>query len=1278
MHFVHASRPLQADERARLDALLAYGDPASAETPGTAFLVVPRLGTISPWASKATDIAHNTGLAAVRRIERGTLFVIKLGRKRLSAAAAARVASVLHDRMTESVIDPATDPARLFSELEARSMQTIPMLACGRTALESANVAMGLALSSDEIAYLLAAFTQMRRDPTDVELMMFAQANSEHCRHKIFNATWTIDDVCEESTLFDMIRATHRAAPQGTLIAYSDNSAVLEGRTVSRFYPASDHPAGAVGIDYGARDELTHTVFKVETHNHPTAISPFPGASTGAGGEIRDEGATGRGAKPKAGLCGFSVSHLRIPDMRHAWEDDFGFPARIADALSIMIDGPIGAAAFNNEFGRPNLLGYFRSYEQDVCGTRYGYHKPIMIAGGIGNIRDDQVHKKNLPPGSLLIQLGGPGMRIGLGGGAASSMGAGANTEQLDFDSVQRGNPEMQRRAQEVIDRCWALGAHNPVLSIHDVGAGGLSNAMPELADQSKRGARIALAAIPIEESGMSPLEIWCNESQERYALAIAPDRLTAFDWLARRERCPYAVIGRIAEDDQLVIDGADGARAVDMPMNVLLGKPPRMHRDVRRAKFSLPAFDGAGLNLERCALDVLRHPTVASKGFLVTIGDRTVGGLCSRDSMVGPWQVPVADCAVTLLSFDGYAGEAMAIGERTPLAVIDAAAASRIAIGEAITNIAAADVHLQRVKISANWMAACGTEGEDANLFDAVKAASDLCQALGISVPVGKDSLSMKTAWRDGEVDKTVVAPVSLIASAFAPVEDARRSLTPQLVADTETVLILVDLGAGRNRMGGSILAQVTQQIGNDVPDLDDPAKLVAFVGVLRRLQGDGLALAYHDRSDGGLLATLAEMAFAGHVGISVNLDVLAIDPLAQDSGDFKIRSEQLAVRRGELILKALFNEELGAVLQVRARDKSHAMSELRAAGLGPVSQIIGKPNANDVIEFWCDAKPVLSKPRSELQRVWGEASWRIAQLRDNPDCADQEYARATDSNDIGLSMMLTFDAAEDIAAPFLSSGNRPRIAVLREQGVNSQTEMAYAFDRAGFGAVDVHMTDLIEGRQSLRDFKGLVACGGFSYGDVLGAGGGWAKTILHNPKLAEMFVAFFSREDSFALGVCNGCQMMSRLKALIPGAQHWPRFERNASEQYEGRLVQVEVVESNSLFFAEMAGSVVPIANAHGEGRAVFEASSQQTSASVAMRYVDSHRRATDAYPYNPNGSPGGQCAFTTTTGRFTIVMPHPERVFRTLQMSWQPPQLGEDSPWLRIFRNARRWVG
>ena len=952
--------------------------------------------------------------------------------------------------MTESVIDPATDPARLFEDLEGKPLQTVAVLAHGRSALEQANRSLGLALSDDEIDYLVEAFTQLGRDPTDVELMMFAQANSEHCRHKIFNASWTIDGVEQEQTLFGMIRATHAAAPRGTVVAYNDNAAVLEGRTVGRFYPRSDHAGGAIGVDYAARDELTHTVFKVETHNHPTAISPFPGASTGAGGEIRDEGATGRGAKPKAGLCGFSVSNLRIPDMRLPWENDrdvtqaqagappagdIGFPARIADALHIMLEGPIGAAAFNNEFGRPNLLGYFRVYEQNVGGRVYGYHKPIMIAGGVGNIRADQVRKQELPPGTLLVQLGGPGMRIGLGGGAASSMGSGTNTELLDFDSVQRGNPEIQRRAQEVIDRCWALGDGNPVLSIHDVGAGGLSNAMPELADQSHRGARIDLGRIPIEESGMSPLEIWCNESQERYALAVAPERLPAFEWICRRERAPYAVVGEIAADGNLVIGRPNARPAVDMPMNVLLGKPPRMHRSAQREVRRLPAFETAGLVIETCALDVLRHPTVASKSFLVTIGDRTVGGMNSRDPMVGPWQVPVADCAVTMMSFEGYAGEAMAIGERSPLAVIDAAAASRMAIGESITNIAAADVALADVKLSCNWMAACGEPGEDARLFDAVRAASELCQALGISVPVGKDSLSMKTAWRDGDAERVVSAPVSLIASAAAAVGDVRRSLTPQLVADPDTVLVLVDLGAGRNRMGGSILAQVTQQIGADAPDVDDPARIVAFVGALRELQRAGRLLAYHDRSDGGLLAALAEMAFAGHCGVSVNLDVLAVDPVAADWGDFKIRPEQVSVRRNELVLKALFTEELGAVLQIRAADQSAVMETLRSAGLGAASQIIGKPNDRDVIEFWCDAKPVFTRPRAELQRIWSETSWRIARLRDNPDCADAEFARASRCG------RQRTDAATE-----LRSGGRHRGPICRDRGASTHRDPARA----------------------------------------------------------------------------------------------------------------------------------------------------------------------------------------------------------------------------------------
>lgn len=1299
VHFVHAIGALDAEARARLHGLLDYGEAAATEDAraSVAWLVVPRLGTISPWASKATDIAHNCGLERIARIERGTRYALTLkagpfgGQREPAPNVAQRIAALLHDRMTESVLDPDVDARTLFRDVPGKPMQSVPLQAEGRAALERANVAMGLALSDDEIDYLVDAYRTMRRDPTDVELMMFAQANSEHCRHKIFNARWTIDGQPREESLFGMIRATHAAAPQGTIVAYKDNAAVIEGRIARRFYPRSEHAQGAAGIEYAARDELTHTVFKVETHNHPTAISPFPGAATGAGGEIRDEGATGRGAKPKAGLAGFSVSHLRLPGARRAWEQDgdvtrgeradadYGFPSRIADALAIMIEGPIGAASFNNEFGRPNLLGYFRAYEQNVGGQRYGYHKPIMIAGGIGNIRDDQTSKCDLPEGTLLVQLGGPGMRIGLGGGAASSLGAGANSEQLDFDSVQRGNAEIQRRAQEVIDRCWSLGQGNPILSIHDVGAGGLSNAMPELADSAGKGARLDLAKVPVEESGMSPLEIWCNESQERYALAIAPDRLPAFDWLCKRERCPYAVIGTIADDGRLVVARAGETPAVDMPMNVLLGKPPKMHRDVAHVARALPNIDTSGFDLAQVAFDVLRHPTVANKSFLITIGDRSVGGLACRDPMVGPWQVPVADCAVTLLDFEGYAGEAMAMGERTPVALIDSAAASRMAIGEALTNLAAADVELARVKLSANWMAACGLPGEDAALFDAVAAASEFCKRLGISIPVGKDSLSMKTAWQEDGANKLVASPISLIVSACAPVDDVRRSLTPQLRTDAgDTVLVLIDLSAGKQRLGASIFAQVTRQIGNDAPDVDDPARIAAALRAVRKLANEGKVLAYHDRSDGGLFATICEMAFAGHCGVTLNIDILAIDPVASDWGDFKVRPEQVAVRRDEFTLRALFNEELGLVLQVRAAQLSDVMNALRAEGLGAISHVVGKPNDRDAIEIWRDAKSIFLRPRAELQKAWSEVSWRIARLRDHPDCADAEYARIDDADDRGLSMQLTFDPAEDIAAPFIATGARPRVAILREQGVNSQYEMASALDRAGFTAVDVHMTDLLAARASLADFRGFAACGGFSYGDVLGGGGGWAKTILHNPRLAEQFAAFFGRGDTFALGVCNGCQMMSQLSMMIPGARHWPRFERNASEQFEARLVMVEVVESPSIFLAGMAGSRMPIAIAHGEGRAVFRSEEDHAQALVAMRYVDSQGRPTERYPYNPNGSPGGITGLTTPDGRFTILMPHPERVRRTVQLSWQPPGLGEDSPWMRMFRNARRWLG
>jgi len=1323
LHLVELGAPLDDAARSRLLRLLDHGDTADRAPAdgGWACCVVPRLGTISPWSSKATDIAHNCDLAQVRRIERVVAYRIGLGGRAPprgapapDGAKTAALTAALHDRMTETVLEGADDPLAIARAVfdpaagggEAGALRSIDLQGQGRGALERANRELGLALSDDEVDYLLESYRALGRDPTDVELMMFAQANSEHCRHKIFNARWTIDGAAQPASLFEMIKATHAAAPAGTIVAYRDNAAVLEGRPAQAFaaYPVDAGAAAASwargGIDYGRRNETLHVVFKVETHNHPTAIAPFPGAATGAGGEIRDEGATGRGARPKAGLCGFSVSHLRLPGRSRPWESDrdvtlpggaspgaaaeaadYGFPARIADALTIMIDGPVGAASFNNEFGRPNLAGYFRAYEQNVGGRRLGYHKPIMLAGGIGNIRAGQAQKQPLPEGTLLVHLGGPGMRIGLGGGAASSLGGGANSEQLDFDSVQRGNAEIQRRAQEVIDACARLGPATPILAIHDVGAGGLSNAFPELAQGAGRGAQLDLARIPVADHSMSALEIWCNEAQERYALAVAPQRWALLEEICRRERCPVAVIGAIRDDGRLRLGAAAAPPAVDMPMQMLFGNPPRMQREVARRAVALPAFDGAALDIAQAALEVLRHPAVAGKGFLITIGDRTVGGLCSRDQMVGPWQLPVADCAVTLLDYEGYAGEAYALGERAPLAVIDAARSARVAIAEALLNLAAADVDWSRVKLSANWMAACGVAGEDAALYAAVAAASRLCIELGVAIPVGKDSLSMRTGWLDAGAERQVSAPVSLVVSAAGAVGDVRRSLTPQLRTDQgATELLLIDLSAGRQRLGGSILAQVCGQIGDEAPDLDDPAALGAALRAIRAMAERGLALAYHDRSDGGLWAAACEMAFAGRCGAILNLDVLAVDPHAADLGDFKIGADQLGVRRRELAQRVLFNEEPGCLVQIRKAERAAVMALLRDAGLGAqshvIAQVLAADDAAPRVEAWLDARVLLSHPLARLLGAWNEVSWAIARLRDNPACADAEYGRDPADAVPRLDLALTFDPAEDTAAPFIASGVRPRVAVLREQGVNSQYEMASAFDRAGFRAVDVHMTDLIEGRASLADFDGLAAGGGFSYGDVLGGGGGWAKTILLNPRLAEQFAAFFARPRTFALGVCNGCQMMSQLRAMIPGAAHWPRFERNLSEQFEARLVMVEVAASPSIFLAGMAGSRIPVANAHGEGRAVF-APGAAAQALVALRYVDAAGRATERYPENPNGSPGGTCGLSTADGRFTIVMPHPERVRRTVQLSWQPPGLGEDSPWMRMFRNARHWV-
>jgi phosphoribosylformylglycinamidine synthase len=1126
--------------------------------------------------------------------------------------------------------------------------------------------------------------------------MMFAQANSEHCRHKIFNADWVIDGEPRTKSLFSMIRNTHEQNPGGTVVAYADNSAVMEGARIARFYPGKDNA-------YGYAEEQTHILMKVETHNHPTAISPFPGAATGVGGEIRDEGATGRGAKPRAGLSGFSVSNLGIPEFIQPWEahpemepdHPYGKPARIASALQIMLEGPIGGAAFNNEFGRPNLAGYFRTFEERVGSEMRGYHKPIMLAGGIGHIAQRHSFKEEFPAGALLIQLGGPGMLIGLGGGAASSMDTGKNAESLDFDSVQRGNPEMERRAQEVIDNCWQMerrGEPNPILSIHDVGAGGLSNALPELLHGSGRGGCLDLRAIPSEEPGMSPMQIWSNEAQERYVLAIRPDSLELFLAICERERCPFAVVGTAAAQEQLVVtDSLFGNRPVDMDLSVLLGKPPKMTRDVTHIKKQLKPFDTTGVNLREAAYRVLRLPAVADKTFLISIGDRSVGGMTARDQMVGPWQVPVADVAVTLMGYRTYLGEAFAVGERTPVALVDSAASARMAVGEAVTNIAAALIeNIGEIKLSANWMAAAGHPGEDAALFDAVHAVGmELCPRLGISIPVGKDSMSMKTVWasdtaqEDQGEEKEVIAPLSLIVSAFARVADVRKTLTPQLRIDHgETELILIDLGEGRNRLGGSALAQVYKQVGDDAPDLESlegADKLKGFFSAIQRLNRENRIAAYHDRSDGGLFAVLCEMAFAGHAGISINLDQLCFDALATDIDGSEREPEALGGRFMERILSVLFNEELGAVIQIKAGDRRDVLAVLSEEGLRDLSFVIGNVNDGDEIRFLRNNKAIFSEKRVDLHRAWSDTTYRMQKLRDNPECAQQEYDRILDVRDPGLYAQLSFDVEHDIAAPYIQAGTRPRIAILREQGVNGHVEMAAAFDRAGFAATDVHMSDIIAGRISLKDYKGFAACGGFSYGDVLGAGEGWAGSILYNARARDAFEAFFAQNDTFALGVCNGCQMMSNLREIIPGTSLWPKFVRNKSEQFEARFVMVEVPQSPSLFFDGMGGSRMPIAVAHGEGCAEFadEGGVSVISSLVAMRFVDNRGEPTDVYPLNPSGSPQGIAGVTTTDGRFTILMPHPERGVRAVQNSWHPGW-AEDAPWLRMFRNARKWMG
>lgn len=1264
MHFVDSEPVLAADELHVLERLLTYGPGAGAAEPrGQLFLVTPRLGTISPWSSKATDIARICGLRNVQRIERGVAYYVHRDEGgAFTGPEQGVITALLHDRMTETVLSSADEAEGLFLRAEPRPLGTVDVLQGGRDALVASDQELGLALSGDEIDYLVESFRQLGRNPTDLELMMFAQANSEHCRHKIFNAGWVIDGHARPETLFGMIRTTAQRSPQGILSAYADNAAVIAGGPAERFYP---DPASG---EYRRVTEQAHINIKVETHNHPTAISPYPGAATGAGGEIRDEGATGRGAKPKAGLVGFSVSNLRIPGAMQPWETDHGRPARIVSALDIMLEGPIGAASFNNEFGRPNLCGYFRTYEERVPGAEgrelRGFHKPIMIAGGLGTIHRSHVDKGDIPPMAQLVVLGGPALLIGLGGGAASSMSSGASTEDLDFASVQRGNPEMQRRCQEVIDRCWQLGDANPILSIHDVGAGGLSNALPELVHGAERGARIELRMIPSDDPGMSPMQIWCNEAQERYVLAISQQEVANFQAICERERCPFAVVGEVVEDDRLTVgDGYFDNLAADMPMPLLFGKPPKMLRDVHHHPFSKPEFDTAGIELHQAAMRVLRLPAVADKSFLVTIGDRTVTGLVARDQMVGPWQVPVADVAVTLNDYDGYAGEAMAMGERSPIALVHPPASGRMAVGEAVTNLAAARIGgLEDVKLSANWMAAAGHPGEDAALFDTVAAvAAELCPQLGIAIPVGKDSLSMKTVWKEQGEHREMTAPLSLIVSAFAPVQDARKTLTPQLRTDRgDSDLILIDLGKGSNRLGASALAQVYKQVGHHAPDLDDPAAVKAFFGVIQELSEEGLLLAYHDRSDGGLFATVSEMAFAGRVGVTVSVDDIGADPLS-----------------------ALFCEELGAVVQVSHADTDAVLESLHDAGLGHYSHVIGTLNDEDRITFTFGRREVLAGSRVEFQRAWSETSWRMQALRDNSETARQEYDRILDADDPGLGLALAFNPRDDIAAPFIASGVRPRVAVLREQGVNGQVEMAAAFDRSGFACVDVHMTDLLAGRGDLEGFQGLVACGGFSYGDVLGAGAGWAKSILFHPGVRDLFSAFFARPDTFALGVCNGCQMLANLQELIPGAELWPYFVRNLSEQFEARYSLVEVLPSSSLFLEGMAGSRLPLAVAHGEGQAELPVGhspqSLHEAGVAALRYVDSRGAATEVYPANPNGSPGGLTGFTTPDGRFTVMMPHPERVFRAAQCSWLPDDWDEDhGPWLRLFQNARRYIG
>ncbi len=1258
VHFVDLTAPLNDTELTKLNKLLTYGPTIAEHQPsGKLMLVTPRPGTISPWSSKATDIANNCGLAQVKRLERGIAYYIEGD---LSATQWQQLNGLIHDRMMEVVLTDLNDANALFVTATPSEMTAIDILTGGRRALEVANIKLGLALAADEIDYLVEAFKGLNRNPNDIELMMFAQANSEHCRHKIFNADWTIDGIDQPKSLFKMIKNTYETHPENVLSAYKDNASVMVGSKAGRFFPNPET------CEYEYNQEDIHILMKVETHNHPTAISPFPGAATGNGGEIRDEGATGRGSKPKAGLSGFTVSNLRIPGAIQPWESDFGKPSRIVSALDIMTEGPLGGAAFNNEFGRPAICGYFRTYEEEVVSHNgrevRGYQKPIMIAGGLGNIRGQHVQKGEIPVGAKLIVLGGPAMNIGLGGGAASSMASGQSAENLDFASVQRENPEIERRCQEVIDRCWQLGEENPIAFIHDVGAGGISNAFPELVSDGGRGGSFELRNVPNDEPGMAPHEIWCNESQERYVMAVPPEKLAQFEAICLRERAPFAVVGEATLEPHLSLtDSHFNNQPIDMPLDVLLGKPPKMHRDATTQVTQGQALDFSDVTIDDAVSRVLSLPTVADKGFLITIGDRTVTGLVARDQMVGPWQVPVANCAVTAASYDTYAGEAMAMGERTPLALLNFGASARMAVAESITNIASAQIgEISQLQMSANWMSAAGHPGEDAGLYEAVKAiGEELCPALGITIPVGKDSMSMKTQWQEDGKDKTVTSPLSLIMTAFAVVTDIRNTLTPQLRTDQgDTQLLLIDLGAGQNRLGGSALAQVYKQLGNQTPDLDSPALLKGLFDSVQTLLAQGKLLAYHDRSDGGLFTTITEMAFAGNTGVKLEL--------ANDQD----------------LLGQLFNEELGAVIQVNTADLAAVNEVIAHHGLTAVTHVIGRLTDDNAISINAAGEPVFSANRRDLRQLWSNTSYQMQKLRDNPSCAEQEFALKLDDNNPGLHANLTFDLNEDVAAPFILTGAKPPMAILREQGVNSHVEMAAAFNRAGFNAIDVHMSDILSGRVSLEQFKGMVACGGFSYGDVLGAGEGWAKSILFNELARAQFSEFFNRQDTFSLGVCNGCQMLSNLKELIPGSDLWPHFVQNKSERFEARFSLVEVQKSPSVFFDGMAGSQMPIAVSHGEGHAEFK--NQQAinaalnSGTVALQFVDNHGQITEQYPANPNGSVAGITGLTSIDGRVTIMMPHPERVFRAVANSWHPDDWKEDSPWMRMFRNARVNVG